>query len=247
MPVIFAWLAVNSAALADCPVDSQGELVEISFVYDGDTVKLKDGRKVRLIGINTPEIGGDGKPDEPGASAASGLLRQLVENNQDLLFMRLGTESSDRYQRILAHLYDRQGKSVTESLLLNGAGYTLTVPPNLKNQECFKQAELKARNGRVGVWRSPAILTDKIPNTGSEGFHLVRSRVVRVGKSSSAIWINLKNGLALRISRSDWPNFQGVNENKWVGKKLEARGWVYMKKGEHRMRVRHPASIEWLD
>ena len=44
-----------------CSLGSSDETVEINHVIDDDTVMLKDGRHVRLIGIDTPETGQDGR------------------------------------------------------------------------------------------------------------------------------------------------------------------------------------------
>ena len=64
-----------------CVLSSPGTLplVGVAKVVDGDTLRLVDGRSVRLIGINTPELGRDGRKAEPFAVAAQRRLRALVE------------------------------------------------------------------------------------------------------------------------------------------------------------------------
>lgn len=44
---------------------SAGEWVKVKRVNDGDTVQLSDGRFVRYIGINTPEINHERNTAEP--------------------------------------------------------------------------------------------------------------------------------------------------------------------------------------
>lgn len=60
-------------AQADCPRLPGGFSARVEHVYDGDTVRLADGRKVRLIGVNTPELGREGRADESHARAAHDL------------------------------------------------------------------------------------------------------------------------------------------------------------------------------
>jgi len=50
-------LAISNTVWAEpaCPADSFDETTTVRYIHDGDTLHLKDGRKVRLIGINTPE------------------------------------------------------------------------------------------------------------------------------------------------------------------------------------------------
>lgn len=83
---LFAFIALTSFTsplYADnCTVSQFDETVNVDHVYDGDTIKLIDGRKLRLIGINTPERGRNGKKDEPFYQAAknnfSKLLRKIT-------------------------------------------------------------------------------------------------------------------------------------------------------------------------
>ena len=60
----------RALAAVDCPADRIDEYVEVADVHDGDTVRLVDGRKLRLIGFNTPELARDESPAEPLATEA---------------------------------------------------------------------------------------------------------------------------------------------------------------------------------
>lgn len=66
------WL---SGAQAFCPVPSGLASVAVQRVVDGDTLRLSDGRSVRMIGLNTPELGKQGRSDEPFAVAARKRLK----------------------------------------------------------------------------------------------------------------------------------------------------------------------------
>lgn len=71
------WLSAAHAE-AYCPAPTSLAHVEVQHVVDGDTVRLKDGRRVRMIGLNTPETGKKGRTDEPLAVAARQRLQALV-------------------------------------------------------------------------------------------------------------------------------------------------------------------------
>jgi micrococcal nuclease len=246
--VASCWLSIPGVVSGACQSYRAGNKLAVSHVYDGDTLKLADGRSIRLIGIDTPEIGRDGKRDEPGAAVALHNLKQIVRASDNLIFMLPGVDDTDRYGRKLAHLYDQQGRNITEMLLRAGLGFTITFPPNLQNMECYRAAELQARNARRGLWRAASIPLDAGKLSGNEeGFHLLRGRIERIGKSRRALWLNLVQGPALRIDWSDWKNFSNLEPTDLPGRRLEVRGWLYRRKGQQRMQVRHPSAVKWLE
>ena len=74
---VSAVLALPVHAL--CPAPQGLELQRVAQVIDGDTLRLDDGRSVRMIGLNTPERGRKGRSAEPFAEQATRNLRALVE------------------------------------------------------------------------------------------------------------------------------------------------------------------------
>lgn len=219
-----------------------------AHVYDGDTLRLQDGRKVRLLGINTPEIGRDGKPSEPLAESALDALQSLASPGTRL-GLRYDVEQTDRYGRALAHLFLGDGTNLQAHLLSRGLATTLVVPPNEWASDCYAGVESEARGRRAGLWslsRYQPISAQALP-ADTRGYALVLGNVVRVGRSSGAIWLNLAPRVALRIPRADLPNFRSYDPSALLGRKLLARGWVQKRRGELRMTVRHPAALELLD
>ncbi len=238
----------TSISAAVCSVLKQGTPVEVVFAYDGDTLQLADGRKVRLIGINTPEIGRQGQPDESGSVAAKQRLTAILRASNNQIFLKAGTELQDRYKRYLAHPYNTQGRNITEMLLSEGLGYAVQIPPNLSGLECYREAEQSARARRLGVWkRSIHALDVNDMNGQEEGFFHIQGEVGRIGKSRRSLWLNLKSGPSLRIDWSDWHLFSKWRMDELEGRRLAVRGWVYHRNGQQRMQVQHPASVEWLD
>lgn len=237
-----------AVSAAGCSLLKQGKAAEVSYVYDGDTLKLADGRKIRLIGINTPEMGRDGQSDEPGAVVAKQRLKTILKASDNRIFLKTGKELQDRYKRILAHPYNTQGRNITEILLREGLGYAIQIPPNLSNLECYRMAEQSARAGRQGLWEQGWTALDVNRMGGhEEGFYHIQGEVERIGKSRRSLWVELKQGPTIRIDWSDWHLFKDWDPDELVGKRLEARGWIYRRKGQQRMQVRHPAAVRRLD
>lgn len=232
----------NATSCTPC----RGKLYEVTSVYDGDTLHLRDGRTIRLIGINTPELGRQGADDDPGAQRARLALERLVDLSDRQVKVCEGIERRDRYRRQLAHLFTKQGVNINRQLIQLGVGYAIAVPPNLKNLACYASAENRARVAGLGVWRGP--IQDASSLRGDEtGFHLLRGYIIRVGQSRSGVWLNLEGGLALRITWEDWNTFAIEDPDSLLYSLLEVRGWIYHRNGQQRLRVRHVASVRWIE
>ena len=213
-------------ALCTLPADLQGgvQSVAVRQVIDGDTLRLKDGRNVRLIGINAPEIGRKGRPSEPYAVAARQRLQALVKASGGRVELLPGTEPRDKYKRTLAHVFDRSGHNLEEQLLGEGLGYRIAVAPNTALRDCHQPAEQAARSARAGLWGQPPVIAPG--HLRQAGFALVAGQVQSVEHSGGAIWIELGHSLVLqvpaRLSRNFAPDFTDGLE----GRRVEARGWV---------------------
>ena len=95
-----------------------GELAIVEFVPDGDTIQLDDGRRVRLLQIDTPE-GGQGQ--ECYAEAARDTLRVFVDERSEILLVADPlTDQEDRFGRLLRYVY-ADGVNVNIALVQRGA------------------------------------------------------------------------------------------------------------------------------
>ena len=118
---------------------------------DGDTLWLSGIGKVRLIGVDTPEVYGD---DECYGRQASAFVERTVPLGSTVRY-RLGTEERDRYGRALAYVYLDGGRFLNLLLVRRGFAQVLTVPPNVEFAERFVRAARRARAGGVGLWGRP--------------------------------------------------------------------------------------------
>ncbi|MBI5461714.1 MAG: thermonuclease family protein [Gammaproteobacteria bacterium] len=239
---------IYAHAQIPCAADRIDEQVRVSLAYDGDTVTLSDGRRVRLIGIDTPELGRDGRPHQPGALAARDRLRQLLFSHRQRLDLRFDAARQDKYGRLLAHAFFGDGSNLVQQLLAEGAGAQLVIPPNTWQAGCYQQAVRSARQQHRGVWALAAYQPTPVERLTlrDEGLRIVSGRVSHLSNSASAVWINLVGNVALRIERQDLPEFRNVDLDALAGNTLEAQGWLYARSGQLRMRVRHPAALNIL-
>ena len=235
-----------ASAVPGCLADRIDERVRISFVQDGDTLMLNDGRRLRLIGINTPELGKSSGAAQPGAIGARDRLRQLTFISQQQLSLRFDQERTDQYGRLLAHAFLADGRNLTELLLAEGQGTQLVVPPNSWQANCYREAAQAARQQRIGIWALPVYQPVAVTqlNPRSTGFQIVRGRVSHLSNSAPAIWINLVGNLALRIERTDLDNFRGTDLAGLIGSEIEVQGWIYTREGQLRMPLRHPYALK---
>jgi len=238
--------AATVRAEADsCNTRQFDETVTVTQVYDGDTIKLADGRKLRLIGINTPERGRDGKKDQPFYSEAKNQLQQIIKNNQHQLNIILGRDKRDRYKRLLAHPFTLNGQNISTTLLKKGLGYTIAIPPNIKFLECYKTAEIEAQKFNSGIWGHPFSKSINASSISKShfGFQRVTGTVQRIGESRSSFWLNLDEKFSLKIQKKYLPQFTDYHPKSLVNKKLIAQGWIYLKNNEYRISIKPPASI----
>ena len=217
------WLPAAQAAVF-CPAPASLAQVEVQRVVDGDTLRLKDGRSVRMIGLNAPETGKKGRSDEPYAVAARQRLEALVAASGGRVGLVAGREGKDRYGRTLAHLYGANGENLEAQLLAEGLGFQVGVAPNVDLVACQQAAEKSARTAQVGLWRQSPVLG--VAQLKQSGFALVSGRVSKIERNRGTIWIELQGSLVLRVAPELASRFDVAQLNGLQGKTIEARGWV---------------------
>lgn len=232
------WLA---SAQAFCPAPTGATEVVVRRVVDGDTLRLADGRSVRLIGLNTPELGRQGRSDEPFAVAARRRLEALVGANDGRVALVPGRDSKDRYGRSLAHAYGVGGRNLEAQMLAEGLGFQVAVAPNVALADCHRAAERQAREARLGLWgRSPVLKTGQIKTSG---FAVLSGRVNAVRRNRGGVWLQLEDSVVLRIAPNLLDRFDLASLERLVGRQVEARGWVV---DRSRRRSAEPGQGRWL-
>lgn len=243
---LFAFMLVVPLPVAACPLDHADETVTVAHVYDGDTVRLQDGRKVRFVGINAPEIDHEGGNSQPYARAAKRRVEALIGGGT--LQLRYASERKDRYDRLLAHPYLADGRSISQLLLEEGLAVAIAVSPNLWQNDCYFSHERRARVAARGIWSGDSLLKQSQRlHDGDQGFALLRGRVAKVVESQHSLWLELDGNAALRISRDDLRYFDGRDLSRFNGQVVEARGWLTYHKRKWRMNISHPSALRMVN
>lgn len=127
----------------------------VTKVIDGDTFYCVDNKnieyKIRLIGIDTPELRNYGKKKKGYyAIEAKEYLSGLIENK--IVNLEFDVKKYDQYDRLLAYVYLEDGLFINAELVKNGFARIMTIQPNSKYSDIFYQLQLKARANKIGIW-----------------------------------------------------------------------------------------------
>jgi micrococcal nuclease len=145
-----AWVVL--AVLLPMSIAAAAELTTVRRVNDGDTVELIDGRSVRYIGVNAPEIDHKRKAAAPFALEARAFNASLVEGK--VVRLELDLERQDGYGRTLAYVFLPDGSLVNERLLETGLAYCLYTMPNTRYEQRLLAAQRRAMREGRGMWRN---------------------------------------------------------------------------------------------
>ena len=130
---------------ADGPSESGTSTATVTKVTDGDTIRLSGLGRVRLIGMDTPELHGQA---ECFGAEASEFVEGLLPPGTEVRY-RLGTEERDRYGRALAYVWLRDGRFLNRLLVEQGYAQPLTIPPNVDYADRFR-ADSRGAQGHRG-------------------------------------------------------------------------------------------------
>lgn len=134
------------------------EAVTVLRVVDGDTIELSDRRKVRLIGVNTPES--TNRNEEYGKEASNYTTRELEGKK---VWVQKDVSETDRYNRYLRIVWlavpsnymdesEIRNKMFNAKLVLNGYAEPSTYAPDVKYSNFFVKFAREARENNSGLW-----------------------------------------------------------------------------------------------
>ncbi|WP_237565119.1 thermonuclease family protein [Parageobacillus thermoglucosidasius] len=134
------------------------EAATVARVVDGDTFELTDGRKVRLIGVNTPES--TTRHEQYGKEASNYTSSKLAGKT---VWLQKDVSETDRYGRLLRIVWlqvpnddmsekEIRSKMFNADLVLNGYAEPSTYPPDVKYADYFRKFAREAREANKGLW-----------------------------------------------------------------------------------------------
>ncbi len=220
-------------------------------VIDGDTVRLADGREVRLVGLQAPKLGlgREGFEDWPLSQDAKVRLADMVlERTVTLAF---GGTRQDRYGRLLAHLFAEDGSWVQARMIAAGMARTYSFADNRACVGELLAFEGDARFDQRGIWADDHYAPRLARDTGGllrlvNTFQLVEGRVVSVARVRGRVFLNFgedwRTDFTATISPRDLRRFEDDPEN-YENLVVRVRGWMKSYNGPE-IELTHPEQLE---
>lgn len=227
------------------------DFYRVKTVYDGDTVVLEDGRKIRFLGINTPEVQHRDKLADAGGDEAKRWLTDKLNNTK--VRLEISAEKTDKYGRTLAHLFTEKKDHINLQLVAAGLAAVSIYPPNLLYVDQLLKAQDQAELAKLGIWgRSEYALlpVSSLTEAGHPGWTRLVGKVVNIRTTRKSVYLVFSPVL----SAAEGDAFEARIESQWLalfpdvnsylGKTIEVRGWLNKSKGHLSMLIRHPSAIK---
>tara|TARA_R110001583_G_scaffold6618_7_gene33630 strand:+ start:5190 stop:5933 length:744 start_codon:yes stop_codon:yes gene_type:complete len=229
--------------LANCPRYDWDETAILKKINDGDTVTLENGRLVRFIGINTPEINHRNiSKSEPYALDAKILLEKYIRPGDKLKLIYDKTKQ-DKYGRKLAYVFSKTGRNLALLQLKSGLAKHWVIGKNDLFWRCFQDAERQARLRRKGGWSDFKPLNASRLTSSDKGYVYVSGRVTDIDSNKKGMTLMLDKKLSVFISSAKLKIFKANHIDIVLYDKLLLTGKLFFSKGKPRIKLYHPAQI----
>jgi len=227
----------------------EGGSYPVTRVIDGDTLVLDGNEHVRLLGIQAPEIGRKGEPDQPFARDAHQALRDIVEGQR--LRVVFDARKKDRYGRWLAHLYLPDGRWVQGVMVSDGMARVYSFADNRAKVRELLALESAARKQGLGLWGWPAYHVHKAQEKAAipmQTYGVIEGRLHKVAEVRGHLYLNFEENwredVTFFIHRKSRDRFDLETLFALEGQRVRGRGWVFPKNGPM-IEISHPEQLEW--
>jgi endonuclease YncB( thermonuclease family) len=227
-----AWSTPLEARAAPCMAERIGE-GRVASIVDARTLRMQDGREVRLAGVEDTASGLAAKPQQSDALASFVVGRNIVLR---------GSPGEDRYGRSVAFIFIEGGSEPVQAHMIENGHLLVTAA--IEDEDCgrfLRGREARARQAKRGIWAEPAALK----NTEMAGdimavigqFVVADGRVHSVREAGATLYINFgrrwTRDFAVTISRRNIPAFESgrVPLKSLERRRLRVRGWVEQRGG----------------
>lgn len=242
----------NSQAPAETPsappcTVERGEARAVAEVRDGETLRLDDGRMLRLIGVLAPRASDVGAPSGswPPENEARAALAALVEGRTITLWH--DTTRRDRYGQILAQATIGSGAErvwLQGVLVTRGMARAYGRPGLDACTEELVRLERSARDGAIGLWSNAAYRVrdavdadELLRAVGS--FQVVSGTAHRISRGQSEVFVSLASrrsrdgsyAFAAVVPARGGPLVGGTEPRALEGRRVIVRGWIERRRG----------------
>lgn len=145
----------SAEPIAGLPKDRVAGPFKVDKVVDGDTIWVQEGDrsvKIRLIGLDTPEVHDPRKPVQCFGVEASDHAKQELTGKSVYLEADPSQDGKDKYGRELAYVWTSSGQLFDLEMISEGFGFEYTYGKPYRYQQQFREAEADARKNGRGLW-----------------------------------------------------------------------------------------------
>jgi len=236
------------------PAQREEREATVERVIDGDTFVLTTGERVRLIGVDTPELQKEDMPVQYYAEEARQFLTRMVEGRQ--VTLKSDWQGKDQYERTLAYVYLEDTIFVNLEIVKQGYGFAYTRYP-FEYMESFRKCQRQAMAQSAGLWgRTLSQDTGKTidPSDAYEHYGeevIVEGKIVRTYNSGKACFLNFhedwENHLTAVIFAADFEKFPDSPEKLYLGKRVKIIGKIKKYKDAPEIILNAATEIQILD
>jgi endonuclease YncB( thermonuclease family) len=256
---IAGWLLGQGAVTATACEVNETETGTVASVIDGETLQLRDGRTVRLIGAKAPRPPLNWRGDDPWPLVDDAKVELEALALGKPVELGFGGRRSDRHGHLLAQVFVVAGGErlwLQQGMVGRGLARVYSFADNRACVAELLAAESEARAKRRGVWRTsayrivPALDLERLGRL-IHTYQLVEGRVVAVGEGRIRIFLNFaqdwRRDFTLSVARKDLKVFAaaGLDLRALAGKRVRVRGTLVWRNGPT-IEATHPEQIEFL-
>ena len=239
--VLLLLLAVVPAQAGTLSVVGRDTWAKVEKAYDGDTFRTTDGEKVRLLGIDAPELAHSAERGEPLGPKSKHFLQGLIEGK--LVRLKRDKEKRDRYGRQLSHVYLRDGTWVNGAMVSEGLALVYTFAPNLHFANDLLRLEKAARDQKFGIWatsRFRVLQSTSVSNNPIGQFRLVQGEVTQTDKNGYGFRLGSLNISIPRKYRAYFKKAPNIRK----GQQVLVRGTIRTSNGKLFLALHSPFDLE---
>ena len=219
-------------------------------IVDGDTLKLSDGREIRLVGLQAPKIalGRKNFNEWPLGYEAKTALSEIALGKEVTLYY--GGRKMDRYGRTLSHLFLEDGKWVQGEMLKQGMARVYSFADNRSVIDEMLTIEHEARSTNQGIWKLDfyKIRPQAESENHTNSFQLVSGKVLEVATVRNNTFLNFgenyRDDFTIVVPSKVKRMFDkaDINLSDFEGKNIIVRGWLKYYNGPS-INLTHPEQL----
>lgn len=214
----------------------------VKYVYDGDTILLTNEKRIRLSGINTPEVKRRYKKSQVGGKEARAWLLKRLKNTK--VRLQGDVEKKDKYGRTLAHVFTEDNEHINLQLVEKGFASVNIHLPNLMYADALFIAQQQAEEKQLGIWQYKEYKPKRVSElkkSNVKGWQRVIGQLKKIHRTDKNIYLIFADNFAVKIKRKSSSLFPDLDS--YVGSQMEVRGWIYKHRKRYILPIYHPTQL----